>query len=332
MDRTSDRPGEPGIDARTLEELTRPMLATLQAMTGYDSVYLTTIDAPAGLQHILFSNNARQMRIPEGLAVPWADTLCKRALESGVMATTEVATLWPDSEAARALGIRSYVSTPVNAGEQVYGTLCAASTQSLPLSDQAQQLLQSFAALIGQQVEREALLAQLRRANAELSSHALTDPLTGLPNRRALLAELARALARGQREYHLVHVAFVDLDGFKAINDGYGHDVGDLFLVAVSERLSAAMRGGDFLGRYGGDEFVVIAASPDVAAVAPLAERLGTATRGHYELPGGTLDYAGASVGVATAAPGDPSDVVLARADEAMYAAKRARRQGVPLA
>jgi diguanylate cyclase len=332
MDPNSDRPGEPGGAARTLEELTRPMLATLQAMTGYDSVYLTTIDAAAGLQHILYSTNAQQLRIPEGLAVPWADTLCRRALESGRMATTDVASLWPDSGAARALGIQSYVSTPVNAGEQLYGTLCAASTQSLPLSEQAQQLLQSFATLIGQQVEREALLAQLRQANAELSSHALTDPLTGLPNRRALLAELARALARGQREGSLVHVAFVDLDGFKAINDGHGHEVGDEFLAAVSARLAAALRGGDFLGRYGGDEFLVIAASADGTAVAPLRERLAAATRGHYALSGVSLDYPGASVGVATAAPGDSSDVVLARADEAMYAVKRARRQGVTLA
>jgi diguanylate cyclase len=321
---------DPSTDsaAHTLEALTRPILATLQAMTGYDSVYLTTIDALAGLQHILFSNNARQMQIPEGLSVPWEDTLCRRALESGEFATVDVPSLWPDSEAAKALGIRSYVSTPVNAGEQLYGTLCAASTQSLPLTDQARALLQSFATLIGQQVEREEALAQLRRANAELSSFALTDPLTALPNRRALLAELARALARAQREGSLVHVAFIDLDGFKAINDTHGHDVGDDFLAAVAARLATSLRGGDFLARYGGDEFVVLAASGDDAAVAPLRERLASATRGSYELPGVLLDYPGASVGVATAAPGDASDIVLARADEAMYAVKRQRRQG----
>ena len=332
MDPQPDRPDDPVGAARTLEELTRPLLATLQAMTGYDSVYLTTIDAAAGLQHILFSNNARDLRIPEGLAVPWADTLCRRALESGEMATSDVASRWPDSQAAAALGIRSYVSAPVNAGEQFYGTLCAASTRSLPLSDHAQQVLRSFAALIGQQVEREAMLAQLRRANAELSSHALSDPLTGLPTRRALLAELARALARGQREGRAVHVAFVDLDGFKAINDAHGHDAGDVFLAAVAARLAAAMRGGDFLGRYGGDEFVVIAASPEGEGSAPLRERLAAATCGRYDLPGVALDYPGASVGVASAAPGEASDVVLARADAAMYAAKRARRQGVSLA
>src|SRR6185503_16305809 len=90
MEADSERPGGAHAGTRTLEELTRPMLATLQAMTGYDSVYLTTIDAAAGLQHILFSTNARQMRIPEGLSVPWSDTLCKRALESGEMATCDV--------------------------------------------------------------------------------------------------------------------------------------------------------------------------------------------------------------------------------------------------
>jgi diguanylate cyclase len=187
-------------------------------------------------------------------------------------------------------------------------------------------MLDSFATMIGQQVERENLLVRLRQANVELGAVALTDPLTGLHNRRALIAELARALARAQRDGQRVHVAFVDLDGFKAINDRHGHDVGDAFLHAVGARLAAALRGGDFLARYGGDEFVVIAPADDEGAAAAIGERFAAATRGRYELAGNTLDYPGASVGVATAEPGDSSDRVLARADQAMYAVKRARR------
>lgn len=80
--------------ARTLEDLTRPMLEMLEAVTGLESTYLTRIDLEQGLQHILYARNARQLQIPEGLAVPWGDTLCKRALDEGRVYTDNVAECW----------------------------------------------------------------------------------------------------------------------------------------------------------------------------------------------------------------------------------------------
>jgi diguanylate cyclase len=313
-------------EARSMEELTRPILEMLETVTGFESVYLTTIDQEAGLQHILYARNSSRLRIPEGLAVPWQDTLCRRALEEGAPWADDVPGRWPDSGAAGALGLRSYVSTPVHSGEVLYGTLCAASASARPLTPEAQRLLAMFARLIGQQVEREALLARLRQANLELNAVALTDPLTGLANRRALLAELSRMLARARREGSHLHVVFVDLDGFKAINDRHGHEVGDAFLAAVAARLTAVLRGGDFAARYGGDEFVLLVAATDPEGAENVRARIAAASAGRYELGGVIIDYPGASVGIATAAPGEGPDALLARADDAMYGIKRARR------
>jgi len=327
MDTMLQRLAETVAEARSLEELTRPMLEMLERASGFESVYLTTIDEKEGLQHVLFSHNVRRLQIPEGLAVKWRDTLCRRALEDGETGVVDVPSRWPDAEAGQDLGIRSYATAPVHAGSELYGTLCAASRHQLTLTPEAERLLHMFAILVGHHVERESLVARLQQVNAELSAVALVDPLTGLANRRALLGELARMLDRSQRDGSRVHVAFLDLDGFEDFNDQHGRGAGDELLTAVAARIDSAVRGGDFAARYGGDEFVVLAWSADgEGSGEDLRQRLARATEGGYELSHATVDYPGASVGVTTALPGDASDAVLARADEAMYEAKRRRR------
>ncbi len=328
MNRIFDRLADTVASARTLEDLARPMLEVLENTIGFDSVYLTTVDEDAGLQHVLFSRNASELNIPEGLSVPWRDSLCRRALEQGEWESDDVPARWPDSGAAAELGIRSWAGIPVTSGNRLYGTLCAASADVVKLGDDGRKLLSMFATVIGQQADREAMLAQLREANVELHSVALTDPLTGLGNRRAILAELSRSLARAQRGGGKVHVAFADLDGFKQINDRHGHDIGDAFLAAVASRLAGALRAGDMAGRWGGDEFVVVACAPADDAVPALRARLESAFRGRYELGAVVLDYPGASIGIVTAMPGETGDALMVRADEAMYAAKHARRGG----
>jgi len=200
--------------ARTLEELSRPLLEMLGGVSGLESTYLTSIDLDANVQRVQFARNAGALTIPEGLAVPWADTLCKRSLDEGRPYTDAVASCWGDCEAARALGLQTYVSAPIRADDgTLLGTLCGASAERRPLTPDAQALLALFARLIGDFVERERLVERLRAANATLAAHAMSDPLTGLPNRRALVDELQRLLARARRERGRVLV--VDLDGFK---------------------------------------------------------------------------------------------------------------------
>ena len=239
-------------NAEDLEGLTRPILQLLETVTGLESTYLTTVDAQRGVQHILYSRNVRELQIPEGLSVPWEDTLCRRALVEDRPYTDDVAGVWGDSNAAKALGIKTYMSHPVrNLDGGLYGTLCAASDVSRPVSPEVLKVLGMFASLISHQVERERLFNNLRKANETLAAEATTDPLTGVGNRRALIAELKRTLARAHRDGDAVRVAFVDLDGFKRINDVYGHEVGDRFLELLASRLVAGTRSGDFVGRYG---------------------------------------------------------------------------------
>ncbi|MDP9140082.1 MAG: sensor domain-containing diguanylate cyclase [Pseudomonadota bacterium] len=312
----------------SLENLTRPMLELLEEVTGLESTYLTTIDLGAGIQRILFSRNSQALNIPEGLAVPWGDTLCKRALEEGRAHTDDVAGCWGDSEAARALGINTYLSQPVRMQDgDLFGTLCAASANRVALDSGTINVLAKFAKLIAQQVERERALHQVQLTNTELSRHALADPLTGLANRRRMEQELRRMLAHTQRRSQPLMVAFVDLDGFKTINDRHGHDVGDQFLVHIARKLVAAVRAEDLVARTGGDEFVVLAQGTSTEV---LAKRLEDATAGHFSYDGCVIDYAGASVGVAQATDDEcDSTDLLKRADAEMYAAKRARKSGL---
>ena len=114
MDDVLDKLATAITNSDDLEGLVRPLLEILEAITGLESTYLTRIDENQGVQHILFSRNTRQLEIPEGLSVEWSDTLCKRALDEQRAYTDDVAECWGDSEAAKALGIRTYLSEPVS--------------------------------------------------------------------------------------------------------------------------------------------------------------------------------------------------------------------------
>lgn len=327
--------------ARTLEQLTRPLLSLLSKVTGMESTYLTTIDTEEGVQRVEFARNVGDMVIPEGLVVPWTDTLCKRALDENRMYSDNVAECWGDSEAATALGIMTYVSAPIRSQDgRVLGTVCAASSDRVARSPEVEPLLMLLSGLLSYSLERELLVERLQAANAELATLALTDPLTGLSNRRAILNDVAQLFALAQRENKYVLVGVIDLDGFKLINDTHGHLAGDQFLRGLATQLQHGLRSSDIIGRTGGDEFIVIAlgtpsehsdlANDMQSAAELLQDRLTKATMGRYELGHGLGDihYAGASVGVVAVMPGGmTADETIKLADREMYKVKQQRKR-----
>jgi diguanylate cyclase (GGDEF)-like protein len=165
-----------------------------------------------------------------------------------------------------------------------------------------------------------------KEAELRLEHMALHDPLTGLPNRRALAEALERAIARSRRSGQLVAVLALDLDGFKAVNDRLGHPAGDTALTEIAQRLRRSVRRSDVVARLGGDEFAVIAGElKGPIPVVRLTRRIAAALTAPMHLGEGEA-VIGVSIGVAFF-PGDgetPEDV-LGHADRALYAAKRDR-------
>lgn len=166
-----------------------------------------------------------------------------------------------------------------------------------------------------------------KRREAQLAFDATHDSLTGLRNRAALIEHTERALNRLQRDQSILAVLFIDLDGFKRVNDRYGHDAGDDVLRSVAQCLLAVTRPSDILARVGGDEFVVLCESlPTEQEAYTIAQRLDVAVRDAIpdEVEGIQLS---AAVGIAFAEGSDDSPTaMIRRADRAMYLAKHGGR------
>jgi diguanylate cyclase (GGDEF)-like protein/PAS domain S-box-containing protein len=166
------------------------------------------------------------------------------------------------------------------------------------------------------------------RAEQQVLAHrALHDPLTGLANRDLLMDRLAHALSRSARSTRSTIVLFCDLDHFKDVNDGHGHETGDLVLVTIAERLTSLVRPSDTVSRLGGDEFVIVAEGLDTAAEQrALADRVRRALHEPVHVAGAVV-RTGASIGIAVSRPEDDARSLLREADATMYRAK-ARGRG----
>lgn len=179
---------------------------------------------------------------------------------------------------------------------------------------------------------------ELRRTNdalrerSEAAHHQAThDPLTGVPNRLLFIDRLQQAVERAGRHSSLFTLCYIDIDGFKPVNDLHGHAAGDALLRAIAARLLDSMRRSDTVARLGGDEFVLLMADPETGDQAlAAAERLGRRLAEPYllqvpELAGGLSVQIGASIGVAHfPEDGSTDDGLMRAADAAMYAAKQA--------
>ncbi len=208
----------------------------------------------------------------------------------------------------------------------------ATTKRALMLADRAAELEQTHHALTTAYRGLEEAHASLAAAHAIIQKQTLTDALTGLPNHRAVMDQLSQELERARRYHRPFSLLFFDADRFKRINDRYGHAAGDAVLRAIGERAGQVLRGGDTLGRFGGEEFVVLLPEADAAEASTVAERMRAAIA---EAPVVTDESEGSiamtvSIGLSTyPMDGASAAELLSQADEAMYVAKRLGRNQV---
>ncbi len=227
-------------------------------------------------------------------------------------------------------GIRSAMAAPVSRNGEVVGSLLVASFQPRRYSAAEQDILLAFAEHASLALNDAAAVDGMRRAFDDAVHQATHDPLTGLPNRSLVLDRLEQALARAQRTGGRVTVLFADLDRFKVVNDSFGHSAGDGVLLCVSERLRAAVRPHDTVGRLAGDEFVVVCEDLTDREALDVARRMAAAVAQPIVL-GGRESVITASIGIAHADPGTRPEEMLRDSDVAMYRAKERGRSRIEL-
>lgn len=230
-------------------------------------------------------------------------------------------------QAMRDAAVDAVLVSPIQHDDVLFGVFVAFFLHPRSFDSEAAPLADALSNQAAQAITTLRLQRQLEHA-------AMHDETTGLPNRRRLetqLLEYQRSVST------LVATLFIDLDGFKRVNDGLGHHTGDLLLREVGNRLQATVRQEDLVARYGGDEFVVVCEVPELAAAEDVADRIRRAIEQPFDdLPEGFP--ISASIGMSIARTEDPDwnpDRLIREADHAMYSAKNAggnRVVGLPVA
>jgi diguanylate cyclase (GGDEF)-like protein len=185
-------------------------------------------------------------------------------------------------------------------------------------------------------LDKERLQRQLAAASRQVvEAHRLAnqDGLTGLPNRRLLIKRLQWAVANARQRQRRLALLFIDLDGFKNVNDRFGHAIGDKLLTFVAARIATCVRSDDIACRYGGDEFVVLLSNiSEVAIAVRIADMIAGRIGRRFQIAGIEIQIS-ASVGLATYPDdGDSYDALLRQADAAMYRSKITRRKFASIA
>jgi diguanylate cyclase (GGDEF)-like protein len=237
-----------------------------------------------------------------------------RVLESDVAIVERLPTS-PEDAAGPASPIDFAIGAPVHPAIGTSGALCAGLTGYPPAIGRSTTRIASYAAIAQ-------LMVDDPDTAREVLQSAYRDGLTGCLTYTALLAALEHEVRRSERYGQALSCCFVDLDGFKRINDSFGHAFGNRVLVAASGALRGRVRSVDMVGRYGGDEFVVIVPSTDMASALALAENLKDGIRAATAaLTNVAVD---ASIGVAEWSPGIRAEELLGHADDALRRVKSA--------
>lgn len=289
-------------------------------------------DAPIALINFVDENRqwGKALVGLESSEAPRDASFCARTIVSAdgllVVPDTHLDPAWAGN--AQVLGapyLRFYAGAAiVDADGHALGSVCVADQRPRTIDHAALEGLRILARQTAAHLQLRRSTTLLAEANAELRRHANHDALTGLANRTLLYDRVAHALVTRLRTRRPLGLIFGDLDGFKLVNDHLGHLAGDLYLREVAARLTGVSRAQDTVARLSGDEFVVLC--PEVGG----EDELGRIARRYQQSVAMPLEIGGAglsphlSIGWALAGDDDTADNLIDRADEAMYAAKRA--------
>jgi len=234
--------------------------------------------------------------------------------------TTNVTTdpLCKHSELAQLEGIRSTICVPMNTKDSCIGCITVYRKSKEPFSDHELMLLSIFSSEAVQAVEKSQLIN-------ELKAQATQDHLTGLWNKKALMNKLSVEMERTKRHNQTLAVMFIDLDGFKSFNDTHGHLIGDKLIHDFTNILREQCRKIDIIGRFGGDEFIVVAPQTNSEGAKKLAEKLRAATENANFLSSQANQntYMTCSIGIAMQEDNINIEDLLVNADRALYVSKR---------
>lgn len=222
-----------------------------------------------------------------------------------------------DREACRRVHALSMICVPLRHDHRTEGVLKVMSDRANAFGDDDVRLLEQLAEFIATALRRATIMDEREHA-------AAIDALTGLANRQSFLAGLDRGIRTAVSDKHVVAVLYFDLDGFKPINDTYGHAVGDEVLRTVGHRVGAKCRAPDIAARIGGDEFAALLIASEHQNVLDRRDHLMGLVREPIPTRGGPMQV-GVSCGTAIVSGEDLAESVLVRADAAMYADKRGK-------
>jgi diguanylate cyclase (GGDEF)-like protein/putative nucleotidyltransferase with HDIG domain len=217
---------------------------------------------------------------------------------------------------------KTMVSRPLMADERLVGAISLYSSEIDHYQDEHFRLLETVSRIAADAIAKS-------QQHAEAASHALTDPITALPNARCLQVEFDKEVKRSVRSDTTFQVLMLDLDGFKAVNDTFGHKVGDNLLTAIGGVIRSQLRDYDFLARYAGDEFVALIPDTDSEGVQELCSRIEKAVSEFGIIVSSeAVARVGISVGAACyPSQGESFDQLIISADKAMYLAKAMHKQ-----
>jgi diguanylate cyclase (GGDEF)-like protein/putative nucleotidyltransferase with HDIG domain len=228
-------------------------------------------------------------------------------------------TFTPDESIA---DYRIMATLPLFAEDKLIGAVSLYSCTLENYQDEHIRLLETIS-----HIAADAINASLQHAEAE--SHAMTDPMTGLPNARSLRIHFDKEVMRASRNGKRLQLLVMDLDGFKSVNDNFGHKTGDRMLKAIASTIKDQLRDYDFLARYGGDEFIAIVPETDAEHIISLNERITEAVVGFkLQVGDGAVARVGVSLGASSYPEhGESLDALVEAADKQMYINKESNRR-----